>query len=101
MSMASFGAMMRQKQSEHKQRKVNKMSNNEVGNKYKIFDAKTGEEKKGKYFCLRIDANDEQERDIVEAAMLTYIRMHKAANNHEYAENVLGFFHACRKGGVA
>lgn len=39
------------------------MDKNEVGSKYKILDAKTGEEKKGKYFCLRIDANDPKERE--------------------------------------
>ena len=72
-----------------KERKL-KMSN-EVGNKYLIFDAETGEEKKGKYFCLRIDANDKQERAIVEDVMLTYIFKHRAAGNYEYADNVLAF----------
>lgn len=62
-----------------------------VGNKYKIFDAKTGVEKKGKYFCLRIDANDPQEMAIVKTVMCVYASMHKEAGNTKYANSVLHF----------
>ena len=64
---------------------------NEVGNKYLIFDAENGEEKKGKYFCLRIDANDEHERAIVELVMHIYAIMHRIVGNAEYADNVIAF----------
>lgn len=70
------------------------MGTTEVGNKYRILDAKTGEEKKGKYFCLRIDANDPQERSVVEETMLTYVGKHRALGNREYANKVIAFINA-------
>lgn len=33
--------------------------------KYKIIDAKTGAEKHGKYFVLKIDTADQEEREAV------------------------------------
>ena len=67
------------------------MANNEVGNKYKILDAKTGEEKKGKYFCLRIDANDPKERKIVEDTLRFYANKQEVAGNLDYANDVRMF----------
>lgn len=76
------------------------MDKNEVGNKYRILDAKTGEEKKGKYFCLRIDANDPVERDIVNGALVFYANMQKDAGRLIYADNVRKFIVARGEGGA-
>lgn len=75
-------------------------SENAVGNKYKILDAKTGEEKKGKYFCLRIDANDPVERDIVNGALVFYANMQDDAGRWDYAENIRKFIAARGEGGA-
>lgn len=75
-----------------------KMDKNEVGNKYRILDAKTGEEKKGKYFCLRIDANDPVERDIVNSVLVFYANMQDDAGRFNYADNVRKFIATAEKG---
>ena len=67
------------------------MEKNEVGNKYRILDAKTGKEKKGKYFCLRIDAKSPEERIIVRSTLKRYAELHGGPLNSEYARNVLKF----------
>lgn len=64
---------------------------NEVGNKYRILDAKTGEEKRGKFFCLRIDAKDPSESSIVYNTLRYYSEMHAAVGHDEYADNVMRF----------
>lgn len=66
------------------------MEQNEIGSKYRILDAATGEEKKGKYFCLRIDANNPEERIIVRATLKKYAELHGGPSS-EYAKNVLKF----------
>ena len=81
-------------------RKALGKSENEVCNKYRILDAKTGEEKKGKYFCLRIDANDQVERDIVNGALAFYANMQDDAGRCDYAENVRKFLAARGEGGA-
>lgn len=67
------------------------MEQNEVGSKYRILDAVTGEEKEGKYFCLRIDANSPEERTIVRATLKRYAELHGGPLKSEYAKNVLKF----------
>ena len=67
------------------------MDKNEVGNKYKILDAKTGEEKKGRYFCLRIDANNPKERETVNDTLRFYASRHEEIGNPDYAASVRRF----------
>ena len=61
--------------------------------KYRLLDAKTGEEKHGKYFVLKIDAKDEKERECVENAMKIYAVTHANRGNSEYANTVLDYLH--------
>lgn len=67
------------------------MENNEVGNKYMIFDAKTGRKKKGKYFCLRIDSNDPKERETVSDTLRFYASRQEEIGNPDYAASVRMF----------
>ena len=67
------------------------MRENEVGCKYRLFDAESGIEKNGKYFCLRIDAEDPNERAIVMATLRYYSSLHFDAGNGDYAENVIQY----------
>ena len=62
--------------------------NGTVYAKYKILDAKTGAEKRGKYFVLKIDANDPVEWCAVHCAMEMYADYHKKHGNKKYAEEV-------------
>ena len=61
--------------------------------KYRLIDAKTGEEKHGKYFVLKIDAKDENERKCVEKAIEIYAVSHANKGNSEYANAVLDYLH--------
>ena len=61
--------------------------------KYRLLDAKTGEEKHGKYFVLKIDAKDENERKCVEKAIEIYAVSHANRGNSEYANAVLDYLH--------
>ena len=72
-----------------------------IENKYRLFDATTGEEKHGKYFVLKIDAKDKKERKCVEKAMETYAVMHANCGNTEYANAVLDYLYGKTEGGVA
>lgn len=74
---------------------------NNVYRKYRILDAKTGEEKHGKYFVLKIDAKDEKEREYVEKAIETYAESHADGGNPEYANAVLDYLNGKTEGGVA
>ena len=56
--------------------------------KYKILDAKTGVEKRGKYFVLKIDAKDPVERNAVWCAMMWYADYHRRHGNAKYAKEV-------------
>ena len=60
----------------------------EVGRKYRILDAKTGAEKAGAYFVLRLDAASRDEQIAVRCALDEYVRVHKAAGNCPYANRV-------------
>ena len=75
----------------HHKRRETEMSENEVGCKYRLFDAESGIEKNGKYFCLRIDAEDQNERSIVMATLRYYASLHFNAGNGEYAEHVIQY----------
>ena len=59
-----------------------------VGRKYRILDAKTGAEKAGTYFVLRLDAASRDEQIAVRCALDEYVRVHKAAGNCPYATRV-------------
>lgn len=65
-----------------------------VYSKYRLLDSETGEEKTGKYFVLKIDAADPDERKAVFDALFEYARAHAKNGNREYAMNVLGFITA-------
>lgn len=59
-----------------------------VGDKYIILDAKTKEEKKGKYFCLRLDSDDKKEVLAVQSALFAYIDEQRKLGNSDYANQV-------------
>lgn len=63
-------------------------SNETLYAKYKILDAKTGAEKRGKYFVLKIDAKDPVEWCAVQAAMAMYADYHKRHGNAKYSKEV-------------
>ena len=87
---------------EYKPEGERQMTNeNNVYCKYRILDAKTGEEKHGKYFVLKIDAKDEKERKCVEKAMEIYAVMHANCGNTEYANAVLDYLYGKTDGGAA
>lgn len=56
--------------------------------KYKIFDAETGEEKKGAYFVLKINASSAVEKIAVANAMRAYIQTQRELGNPLYAVHV-------------
>lgn len=66
-------------------------SSESVGNKYTILDAATGKIKSGKYFVLKIDAKDPEERVAVRLALQAYSVEQDRIGRFEYAGNVLGF----------
>ena len=59
-----------------------------VGNKYIILDAKTKEEKKGRYFCLRLDSETAEEAQAVRAAILAYCSKHHELGHADYATRI-------------
>ena len=59
--------------------------------KYKIIDKKTGAEKHGKYFVLKINAADQEEREAVFAALSTYAKCQAAFGHKGYAEAVMRY----------
>lgn len=65
--------------------------NETVYAKYKILDAKTGAEKHGKYFVLKIDAKDQVEWCAVHFAMAMYADYHKRHGNAKYAKEVKSY----------
>lgn len=71
-----------------------------VYRKYRIYDAKTGEEKHGKYFVLKIDAKDDVERESVASALKVYAASHSYHGNPEYASEVMHYTFGDANGGV-
>ena len=67
------------------------MENSKVERKYRIFDAKTGIEKNGRYFVLRCDSPDVNERMAVVKALEEYCKFHREHGRLEYAESVLEY----------
>lgn len=65
-----------------------------VGEKYVVLDARTGIAKSGKYFCLRIDANDPIERIAVRQCLQTYVNEQEKNGRTNYACNVCKFVKA-------
>ena len=63
--------------------------NETVYRKYRVFDVNTGEEKQGKYFVLKIDAEDPVERCAVQCAMAMYAEYHKIHGNAKYAKELM------------
>ena len=59
--------------------------------KYKIIDTKTGAEKHGKYFVLKIDTADQEERKAVFAALSTYAKYQTSVGHKGYAEAVMRY----------
>ena len=67
-------------------------SEHETGDaRYKMLDAKTGAEKHGKYFVLKIDAKDPVEWCAVHFAMAMYADYHKRHGNAKYAKEVKSY----------
>lgn len=62
-----------------------------VYGKYRILDAKTGEEKKGRYFVLKLDAKDDIEARIVRAALLNYASMQRIVGRHDYCNEIVDY----------
>lgn len=67
-------------------------SNSEqVYQKYRLLDAVTGEEKKGKYFILKIDSSNPAERVAVANALIAYAKTQESLGNSNYAMNVRNY----------
>ena len=65
--------------------------------KYKVIDKKTGAEKNGKYFVLKLDAADQEEREAVFAALSTYAKCQAAFGHKGYAEAVMRYVESERR----
>lgn len=65
--------------------------NETVYRKYKVLDAKTGKEKRGRYFVLKTDAKNLVERCAVLNAIAMYAAFHKTHGNARYAEEVMRY----------
>lgn len=59
--------------------------------KYKVIDKKTGAEKNGKYFVLKLDTADQEERKAVFAALSMYTYCQATAGHIGYAEAVMRY----------
>lgn len=62
-----------------------------VMSKYRILDAVTGKEKDGKYFVLKVDAKDAQERMAVFYALRAYADAQTEIGNKTFADSVNDF----------
>ena len=62
-----------------------------VYGKYKVIEAKTGAEKHGKYFVLKLDTVDQEEREAVFAALAMYAYCQATAGHIGYAEAVMRY----------
>ena len=71
--------------------KTVKNCDEQVGKKYMVLDAKTGQEKKGEYFVLKLDADDRCELLAVRAALCRHCKMHRLLGNEDYAGKVYDF----------
>lgn len=56
-----------------------------------LVHAKTGEEKKGRYFVLKIDAKDDIEARIVRAALLNYASMQRIVGRRVYCHEIVDY----------
>jgi len=63
----------------------------QVYQKYRLLDAVTGEEKKGKYFILKIDSSNPAERVAVANALIAYAKTQENLGNSGYAMNVRNY----------
>ena len=63
----------------------------QVYQKYRLLDAVTGEEKKGKYFILKIDSSNPAERVAVANALMDYAKTQENLGNSGYAMNVRNY----------
>lgn len=68
-----------------------------VYNKYKILDAKTGKEKKGEYFVLKIDSKDSVEASIVVGTLSNYAYMQHTVGRNDYAISILNYLREAQK----
>lgn len=73
--------------------KTVKMANDhdKVYGKYKILDAKTGVEKRGKYFVLKIDSSDPIESMAVKFTLKSYAEYQSAFGRDSYAKEVMNY----------
>ena len=72
----------------------------QVYQKYRLLDAETGEEKKGKYFILKIDSSNPAEKVAVANALMAYAKTQENLGNRGYAMNVRNYLReGLRKGG--
>ena len=62
-----------------------------VYGKYKILDAKTGVEKRGKYFVLKIDSSDPIESMAVKFTLKSYAEYQSAFGRDSYAKEVMNY----------
>lgn len=65
--------------------------NETVYRKYKILDAKTGVEKSGRYFVLKIDSADSIESVAVKLALKAYADYQSAFGRDDYAREVMNY----------
>lgn len=65
--------------------------NDKVYGKYRILDAKTGEEKKGRYFVLKLDTKDYIEARIAKAALLNYALMQSIVGRRDYCDEIADY----------
>ena len=63
----------------------------QVYQKYRLLDAATGEEKKGKYFILKVDSSNPAERVAVANALMSYAKTQENLGNSGYAMNVRNY----------
>lgn len=56
--------------------------------KYVLLDGKTLEEKRGNYFCLKIDSSDPMERQAVRSAMSRYAEYWEQNGRADFAKNI-------------
>ena len=62
-----------------------------VYGKYIILDALTQELKHGKYFVLKLDAEDPVEACAVRCAMEMYADYHKSHGNKKFAKEIMDY----------
>ncbi len=68
-----------------------KNNSEKIYGKYRILDAKTGTEKNGRYFVLKIDAADAIESIAVKLALKAYADYQRTFGREEYANGIMDY----------